>query len=382
MKKRSSQLVVPIPEHPLPLSALLSHALVAFTIEFDNEAQHRMPHRTTNYGASAGSVNAPWLVSMVMWTNCMQYIPATGITIGALYRKALVDRRCLRTILTGMRRWGYLVIDPEAGRKSTPKSKRIVRVTEPGRTAQATWQPLSQLIENRWQERFGADAITELRKALAALMQQFYCELPAGLPILEYGLFTRALEREQELELRNPADVPLAALFSKILMMFALEFDRKGEVGVSLAISANVLRILSKDGIRVRDLPGLSGVSKESIAMSLNFLVKGGSAKIEVGPNGRAKVARLTAEGLKAQDIYHRRTADIEERWEVHFGQQCIAGLRQCLQKLVGKATIETSPLFWGMIPYPDGWRAAVPIAKQLPHYPMVLHRGGFPDGS
>jgi hypothetical protein len=37
---------------PLPLSALLSQALVAYTIEFDNEAEHRLPHRTTSHGAS------------------------------------------------------------------------------------------------------------------------------------------------------------------------------------------------------------------------------------------------------------------------------------------------------------------------------------------
>src|SRR5580658_808460 len=34
----------------LPLSALLSQALVAFTIEFDNEFEHQAPHRTTNHG--------------------------------------------------------------------------------------------------------------------------------------------------------------------------------------------------------------------------------------------------------------------------------------------------------------------------------------------
>jgi hypothetical protein len=46
-----------------------------------------------------------------------------------------------------------------------------------------------------------------------------------------------------------------------------------------------------------------------------------------------------------------------------------------------------------GLRPYPDGWRARGPYLRQttavlndpaaaLPHYPMVLHRGGWPDGS
>jgi hypothetical protein len=32
------------------LFALLSQALVAFTIEFDNEFEHRSPHATTDFG--------------------------------------------------------------------------------------------------------------------------------------------------------------------------------------------------------------------------------------------------------------------------------------------------------------------------------------------
>ncbi len=35
-----------------------------------------------------------------------------------------------------------------------------------------------------------------------------------------------------------------------------------------------------------------------------------------------------------------------------------------------------------GLVAYPDNWRAAVRRPATLPHYPMVLHRGGYPDGS
>ena len=46
-----------------------------------------------------------------------------------------------------------------------------------------------------------------------------------------------------------------------------------------------------------------------------------------------------------------------------------------------------------GLVPYPGGWRAHPPYLSQteamladpaaaLPYYPMVSHRGGFPDGS
>jgi hypothetical protein len=53
----------PRPEEELPLPALHSFLLVAFTIEFDNEFEHQVAHRTTLHRASDGQRQVPWLVS-------------------------------------------------------------------------------------------------------------------------------------------------------------------------------------------------------------------------------------------------------------------------------------------------------------------------------
>ena len=100
----------------LPLSALLSQALVAFTIEFDNEAEHRLPHRTTSHGMSGpgDGDSKPWLVSLAMWENCMRYVTGEPITVGDLEARARTG-----TNLDGMRRWGYITIDGTAGRFTT-----------------------------------------------------------------------------------------------------------------------------------------------------------------------------------------------------------------------------------------------------------------------
>ena len=49
-----------------PLPTLLSQALVAHTIELDNEAEHRLPHRTTRTGLRRCAAAGPWLVSFVV----------------------------------------------------------------------------------------------------------------------------------------------------------------------------------------------------------------------------------------------------------------------------------------------------------------------------
>jgi hypothetical protein len=68
-------------------------------------------------------------------------------------------------------------------------------------------------------------------------------------------------------------------------------------------------------------------------------------------------------------------------RWQARFGKD-VSTLRESLERLAGEPTAQLSPLFRGLEPYRQGWRASVPRPGTLPHFPMVLHRGGFPDGS
>jgi DNA-binding MarR family transcriptional regulator len=245
----------------------------------------------------------------------------------------------------------------------------VIRATSKGRKAQEVWRPLFGIIEKRWQERFGEDKISQLRESLSSLVGQLEIELPDCLPILGYGLFSKVPDRKPTTTGRH---LSLTTLLSRVLLAFAVEFERESDL--SLAISANVLRVLSESGVRVRDLPPLTGVSKESISMAMGILQKKGVAVVEPDPTGtRAKVACLTPKGQKAQEAYQRLLGIIEERWKARFGKENIRTLPGLLERLACEPRLD---------PYPDGWRALVPKPSTLPHYPMVLHRGGFPDGS
>jgi len=363
----------------LPLSALLSQVLVAFTIEFDNEFERQMPHRTTKHGSTVGSHHGPWLVSLVMWSNCMRFVCDEGVTVGELQ-----DLAGTATNLNGMERWGYIVLEPDpTGSRS--RSNSVIRATPKGRKAQEVWRPLFGAIEKRWQARFGKDEIDGLRKTLGALISQIDLELPDCLPILGYGLFSVGPDRKRPVagvrEDGAGSGLTLPALLSRALLAFAIEFERESDL--SLAISANVLRVLDENGVLVRDIPLLSGVSKEAISMALGFLQK--RCIVSVGPGvtgSKAKVVRLTPKGREAQEAYRKLLGTIEARWQVRFGQDNVRTLREMLERLVGEPTAPQWPLFGGLEPNPDGWRAVVRKPNTLPHYPMVLHRGGFPDGS
>ena len=90
------------------------------------------------------------------------------------------------------------------------------------------------------------------------------------------------------------------------------------------------------------------------------------------------KAARLPADGITARPTYLRHIDEIEDRCQTRLGGDAIAALRQSLDQLTGGSIEQTSPLFNGLDPHPDGWRAAVPQPHTLRHYPMVLGSGSF----
>ena len=330
------------------LSAALSQAFVAFTIECDNEAEHQIPHWTTMSGKRPGV----WLTSVTMWWNCMKYVGEEPVSA-----KELALRARTNTNLRGMQRWGYITVDP------TPP--KLIRATARGLRSREIWATLPDGIEKRWQNRFGEAEVDGLREALYAIVSQFELDFPDCLPILGYGLFSNAPDRQRSVPVDR--DLPLCVLLSRALLAFAMDFERAYDL--SLAICADVVRVLDEKGVRLRDMPVLSGVSKESIAMAMGILRKKGLVTVD-------KLVRLTAAGVRAQTAYRERIALIETQWEERFGKQAIGALREAL------LPFHLELLLRGIEPHPEGWRASVRKPAVLPYFPMVLHRGGYPDGS
>ena len=317
------------------VTTTLSQAFVAFTMEADNEAEHRMPHRTTMLGGGSG----PWLTSLAMWWNCMRYVGAEPIGVKELERLARTP-----TNLNGMVRWGYLTVD----------AKKQVIATAKGLHAREVWASLPGMIEKRWEERFGKAVVDRLRAALFPIVSAIELDLPDCLPILGYGLWSHVADRPRTAPV--PADLPLYVLLARTLLAIALEFER--DFDISLAIYANLLRVIGEDGIRPRDIPARSGVSKESIAMAMGILRKRNLATVD-------KLVRLMPEGEKLKDACRQRLTRIEARYAID-----------------GLDAFTNDSLLGGLEPYADNWRAQVRRPTELPHFPMVLHRGGYPDGS
>ena len=338
------------------LVAALSQAFIAFTIEADNEVESRMPHRTAA-DRDDSSKTGPWLTSLTYWQNYLRHLPSEGLATRSLALLGGDDASSLASRLGELRRWGYVRVLPgEPG-------DRIVQPTRWGNLARDTWAPIELLVEDRWRERFG-DSVDRLKDALAALGP----DGPLGFPILAWDRATT---------LRMPTELPeitpgLSTLLTRALLLVARDFDRSSIL--SLGMTANLIPVL--DAPRdLRELPGLTGLSKEAIAIGVGRLVRSELA------TETSRVVQLTRKGQKVAATATEQLGELEANWSTRTKD-----VTDVLDAIVGPS------LALGLAPLPEGWRSRAPYLTQtqamlkdpvaaLPRFPMVSHRGGYPDG-
>jgi hypothetical protein len=347
------------------LIGALSHAFVAFTIEADNEFESQMPHRTAADRGDSSRIG-PWLTSLAFWANYLRRIPEDGCSIGELARGAGDDRTAIKNRLGELHRWGYVRVLP-AG--ADPRD-RLVVPTRWGVLARSIWEPIEDMVEARWRQRFGDEVIDALRRELLRL--QADSPLPVGFPILAWGRATRI--RPVPPSSSDPTG--LSTLLARTILSMAQEFDLDSPL--SLSLTQNLIRVFhSLDGpVAVRELPLRTGVSKEAIAIAAGQLVRSELA-VE---SGTPKSLELTSRGRAAGSRALGRLAELDERWSAS------TSLVSLLAPISGRA------LAAGLEPHPAAWRARAPYLAQtravladpdssLPAFPMVSHRGGYPDG-
>jgi hypothetical protein len=339
-----------------PLTALLSWGWVAFTIEADNAVE----------AAGSERVGRLFRISLPMWANGLRFIGADGISVGELRVRA--QAACN---IGGLERWGWITVgDAGNGRRDGYGSHRgvtsgtVLRVTRAGACARRLWPEVIAGVEQRWRDRFGAAAVDSLRDALGPHAGRMPSAPPEVHP--SDGFRTHVVEGPDPGQ-----DRWLGGLLGQALTSLTLGQEEGSPV--SLPLAANFLRVVDGETVRIRDLPALSGVSREAVAMATRFLERRGLA--ESGPQ---RSITLTAAG---------RAALVDYRARATAGEDPV--LRAALEPVVSRR----EALAEGLVPPPGGWRGEKPYLAQtrrvladpaaaLPWQPMVLHRGGWPDGS
>jgi DNA-binding MarR family transcriptional regulator len=366
------------------LSIDLSHVLLAFTIEADNEVEQGL--RDT--GARP--------VSLVMWSNVMRYVTDQGITVRDVAHATCQPHKPVASIVGGLERWRYLIVEHDPREGAVPrrdgfgsargvKPRTVLRPTTAGAVARQLWEPVVAKVEERWVERFGSQDVDELRNALARIDDQLGVAMPRYLPVLSAkGLFAAPVVALRERDGQSTRDLP--TLLSRVLLAFTMDYERGS--AVSLPIAANVLRVLSPDPTPITSVPLATGLSKEAVSTTLTWLDREDYVAVKPDPNGRGKVVALTAAGSATQHFHLERLTEIETAWNEQFGPDTVATLKASLARILGNSSLPA-----GLVTPAGGWRGESHYkartaafidqpATALPQSPVVLHRGGWPDGS
>jgi hypothetical protein len=354
-------MVVDRPRIPMP--TLLSHALVAMTIGLDNELEQRKAHRTTMGQKRGLPAEGPWLVSWSSWANLLRFVPSEGISWQDLRACPGVSEQHLGGKNPGVIRWGYVTL-----------SGGVVRPTNDLREASETIFPhLPDIVEAKWADHLGANAVARLKDVLGELLSHIDRALPHYLPQADILMWTRWAPSGPRQE--PIGDLKLVDRLAQALLVYTLEHESVSEVPLTMA--ANLVRVIGDEGARASDLVRRSGISKEAMAFLTGWRQR---PRLSVETTPRA--LSLTAAGHSAKADYDTLARTIEQSWTERFPGDLTGRLRSALEQVVVDTTLEHSPLAL-LVEAPQGcWRSWVKTPETLPHFPMILHRGGYPDGA
>jgi len=117
------------------------------------------------------------------------------------------------------------------------------------------------------------------------------------------------------------SDLPLSALVSQALVAFAMNYEKKSPVALSL--SGTVIRLIPPEG---RPLLGLGDSAGISALVRRGFL--------RVSSNAGREIVHLTQKGLAVSCAYGGRIEAVETEWRNEFGDVSITLLRRALEEV------------------------------------------------
>ncbi len=344
-----------------PLSSLLSQVLIAYTLEFDNEFS------TGFSNAGYPGIN----LSLVLWSNLIRFLADRPLTVRELTSKAL--ERNIKPKLGCLERWHIINLEinknngmhnasllsadsRNSKREGFGSSRRIlpdtiVHLTKMGQAAVEVWSPLPDVIDNRWQQRFGDERISCLQNLLKLILDYYKLQLPDALPS-EFEKYELYLYKR--LARQKPGKQSLATLLSRALLLYACEFER--EPFTSIKHCANILRVLSEDPIPLTEVPKLTGLSPE--CCSIGWRLRAFVLQHPQNYINRGKQVSLSSIGCLKQQHYYKLTQEIEQEWEEKMGTQTIQQLREVLIEILTLKGANGTLIAQGLIPSPGTVRS------------------------
>ncbi len=207
------------------------------------------------------------------------------------------------------------------------RGRTVVGLTARGHEAAIRCKVLQESAENRWREEAGADRAAPLRAALETIVAAFPLEHPHH--PASYGPADATITghggQDWKPVPRGAGDtvshLPLSALVSQAIVAFAMSYE--GRSPVALSLSTSIIKRIPAAGLPVSELRNSVGVA----ALTRHSFLR-------VTGSGAAQTAFLTAKGQAVSDACDERIAAVETEWRERFGSEAVSALRRALEDL------------------------------------------------
>jgi hypothetical protein len=258
--------------------------------------------------------------SLDQWSNLLRALDTTGVPQRDLPMSLRLSKRAVRARLSIALRRGWIEgVKPGAGQAE-------IRLTPHGSETAARWKRLQHDAEQQWQTAIGLDAASKLRASLESLVSVLPLEhphYPASYGAADASI-TGGNGNDWKAVVRDRGDtvshLPLSALLSQVVVAFAIGYEERSPVALSL--STTIIGRIPPGGRFLRELGYSAGLSA---------LARHGFVRV-AGKNG-AEVVTLTSQGCAVQDAYRERIQAVETEWRDGFGHETIASLRGQLEE-------------------------------------------------
>jgi hypothetical protein len=298
----------------LSLATMLSAALVAFTIECDNELELRV--------AAARPIP-----SLVVWLNLLQYLREGSASVGELCVRSHTSIDQVRFLVGKLEHWAILSVAAKAGASRRPmqneaagrrpqnisavKEHSVVGLGERVKPAVDLWPDVIDEVESRWRQRHGS-ALAAALQASSRLADRAGVLMPDGVPIASANrVGARDWRHLPPGKLEEPGHMRVPVLLSRALQAVTIAYEELSPL--PLALAANTLRVVEDAGTPLAELHTRSGTAAETAASQATVLTKRlGLAEIVKDPGRRGRLLRLTATGKEAQAGHAQVIKEVE----------------------------------------------------------------------
>lgn len=259
--------------------------------------------------------------SLDNWANLLRAVDDAGVDHRELPKMLRLSNRAVRSrVLSAVRNGWVEDLKSDLGKKT-------VRRTVLGSQVACRWKSLQGAAEERWRTQIGFNPTDKLRASLEEVVARMPLEhphYPASYGVADARI-TGGNGQDWKAVPRQRGDtvsyLPLSALLSQALVAFAMKYEEKSPVALSL--STAVIRRVPPEG---RPVYGIG------YSVGISALDRHGFVQVST-VNGKEMVY-LTSKGFAVSEAYEGWICEVETEWCKEFGTQVVTPLRRALEAI------------------------------------------------